>query len=173
MAERYTRTVQNRMGQPLEVQILSCPPRRNLIFFRNFLMGFLNGSPSKIGKKDSAGQNNLLGIWIRPASTDFSPKKIRKIRKIFGFARDPTPKQAWCGTGSGSGRGALVRITTQSERTMQFQATARSARAKSGVLLEMGSNFFKQTSQGTIGQLVEDVLIRSRFLRRSQVSMGD
>jgi hypothetical protein len=28
---------------------------------------------------------------------------------------------------------------------MQFQATTRSARAKSGVLLEMGSNFFKQT----------------------------
>src|SRR3989344_818270 len=42
-------------------------------------------------------------------------------------------------------RGALVRITTQSERTRQFQATTRSARAKSGILLEMGSNFFKQT----------------------------
>ena len=42
-------------------------------------------------------------------------------------------------------RGALVRITAQSERTMQFQATTRSARAKLGVLLEMGSNFFKQT----------------------------
>ena len=42
-------------------------------------------------------------------------------------------------------RGALVRITAQSERTRQFQATTRSARAKSGVLLEMGSNFFKQT----------------------------
>jgi len=33
----------------------------------------------------------------------------------------------------------------QSERTMQFQATTRSARAKLGVLLEMGSDFFKQT----------------------------
>src|SRR3989338_6502499 len=43
------------------------------------------------------------------------------------------------------GRGALVRVTTQSERTRQFQATTRSARAKSGVLLEMGSSFFKQT----------------------------
>jgi hypothetical protein len=43
------------------------------------------------------------------------------------------------------GRGALVRITTQSERTMQFQATTHAERAKSGVLLEMGSNFFKQT----------------------------
>src|SRR3990167_594722 len=42
-------------------------------------------------------------------------------------------------------RGALVRITTQSERTRQFQVTTRSARAKSGVLLEMGSDFFKQT----------------------------
>ena len=44
-------------------------------------------------------------------------------------------------------RGALVRITTQSERTRQFQATTRSARAKLGILLEMGSNFFKQTPQ--------------------------
>src|SRR3989338_4961247 len=44
------------------------------------------------------------------------------------------------------GRGALVRITTQSERTRQFQATTRSARAKLvRVLLEMGSNFFKKT----------------------------
>jgi len=44
------------------------------------------------------------------------------------------------------GRGALVLITMQSERTRQFQATTRSARAKSvRVLLEMGSNFFKQT----------------------------
>src|SRR3989338_649600 len=44
------------------------------------------------------------------------------------------------------GRGALVCITTQSERARQFQATTRSARAKLvRVLLEMGSNFFKQT----------------------------
>jgi len=43
-------------------------------------------------------------------------------------------------------RGALVRITAQSERTIQSRATTRSARAKSvRVLLEMGSNFFKQT----------------------------
>ena len=43
-------------------------------------------------------------------------------------------------------RGALVRITTQSGRTSQFQATTRSARAKLvRVLFEMGSNFFKQT----------------------------
>ncbi|MSR78663.1 MAG: hypothetical protein EXS59_00755 [Candidatus Taylorbacteria bacterium] len=45
----------------------------------------------------------------------------------------------------------MVRITTQSERTMQFQATTRSARAKSvRVLLEMGSNFFKQTPPNLI-----------------------
>ena len=31
------------------------------------------------------------------------------------------------------------------ERTIQFRATTRSARAKSRVLLEMGSNSFKQT----------------------------
>ncbi len=43
-------------------------------------------------------------------------------------------------------RGALARFTMQSERTRQFQATTRSARAKLvRVLLEMGSNFFKQT----------------------------
>jgi len=33
------------------------------------------------------------------------------------------------------------------ERAIQFRITTRSARAKSGVLLEMGSNFFKQTPQ--------------------------
>ena len=43
-------------------------------------------------------------------------------------------------------RGALSRITTQSERTEQFQATTHAERAKSvRILLEMGSNFFKQT----------------------------
>src|SRR3989344_5616253 len=48
-------------------------------------------------------------------------------------------------------RGALVRITTQSERTRQFQATTRSARAKLvRVLLEMGSDFFKQTPPNLI-----------------------
>jgi hypothetical protein len=39
----------------------------------------------------------------------------------------------------------LYRFTTQSERTRHFQVSTRSARAKSGVLLEMGSNFLKQT----------------------------
>jgi hypothetical protein len=34
-------------------------------------------------------------------------------------------------------RGALSRLPTQSERTRQFQVTTRSARAKSGVLLEL------------------------------------
>ena len=49
------------------------------------------------------------------------------------------------------GRGALVRITTQSERTMQFRATTHAERAKSvRVLLEMGSNFFKQTPPNLI-----------------------
>ena len=45
-------------------------------------------------------------------------------------------------------RGVLVHILTQSERTRQFRATTRSARAKSvRVLFEMGSNFLKQTPQ--------------------------
>ena len=54
-------------------------------------------------------------------------------------------------------RGALVCFTTQSERTERFRATTRSARAKSGVLLEMGSNFLKQTPQ--------NVKLQSKALR--------
>jgi hypothetical protein len=47
-------------------------------------------------------------------------------------------------------RGALVRITTQSERTRQFQATTRSARAKSvhkilRILFIQCSNFVQKT----------------------------
>jgi hypothetical protein len=38
----------------------------------------------------------------------------------------------------------------QSERTIQSKATTRSARAKLGVLLEMGSDFFKQTPPNLI-----------------------
>src|SRR3989344_5741401 len=61
-------------------------------------------------------------------------------------------------------RGALVRFPTQSEHTGQFQATTRSARAKSGVLLEMGSDFFKQTPpRGTIE------LIFNRFPHRKRL----
>ena len=57
-------------------------------------------------------------------------------------------------------RGALVHITAQSERTRQFQATTRSARAKLGVLLEMGSNFFKQTPQF---RLMQESIAISRY----------
>jgi len=39
----------------------------------------------------------------------------------------------------GSGRGAPIRFTTQSERTIQIQATTRAERATSFVL-EIGSN---------------------------------
>jgi len=53
-------------------------------------------------------------------------------------------------------RGALVRFTTQSERAIQFRATTRSARAKSvRVLLEMGSNFFKQTPPNLISIIID------------------
>jgi|GEM_PF-5400385 hypothetical protein len=58
-------------------------------------------------------------------------------------------------------RGALVRITTQSERTRQFQVTTRSARAKSGVLLEMSSNFFKQTPPKKTSRFIHEVFFVS------------
>jgi len=54
------------------------------------------------------------------------------VRKNFGF---------WCTRPEGACEARILRFTTQSERTIQFQATTRSARAKSGVLLEMGSDF--------------------------------
>jgi len=54
-------------------------------------------------------------------------------------------------------RGALVRITTQLERTRQFQATTHAERAKSEVLLEMGSNFFKQTPPNLIWWTLSDL----------------
>jgi len=43
-----------------------------------------------------------------------------------------------------SARGGVQRATTRSERTVWVKATTRSARAKSGVLFEMGSNFLIQ-----------------------------
>src|SRR3989344_235967 len=63
------------------------------------------------------------------------------------------------------GRGALVRFTTQSERTMQFRASTRSARAKSvRVLLEMGSNFFKQTPPNLISIRIDRARARGAGL---------
>jgi len=60
------------------------------------------------------------------------PAEKGVVRKNFGF---------WYTRPEGACEARIVRFTTQSERTIQFQATARSARTKSGVLLEMSSNF--------------------------------
>ena len=75
-------------------------------------------------------------FFFRFAVEGWGEETRGKCKEIFWFLHTRVRERV---------RGALVRITTQSERTMQFQATTRSARAKLGVLLEMGSNFFKQT----------------------------
>src|SRR3989344_1187772 len=75
-------------------------------------------------------------FFFRFAAEGWGEEAREKCKEIFWFLHTRVRERV---------RGALVRITTQSERTRQFQATTRSARAKSGVLLEMGSNFFKQT----------------------------
>ena len=76
-------------------------------------------------------------FFFRFAVEGWGEETREKCKEIFWFLHTRVRERV---------RGALVRITTQSERTRQFQATTRSARAKSvRVLLEMGSNFFKQT----------------------------
>ena len=75
-------------------------------------------------------------FFFRFAVEGWGEETREKCKEIFWFLHTRVRERI---------RGALVRFPTQSERTMQFQATTRSARAKSGVLLEMGSNFFKQT----------------------------
>ena len=75
-------------------------------------------------------------FFFRFAAEGWGEEARGKCKEIFWFLHTRVRERV---------RGALVRITTQSERTRQFQATTRSARAKLGVLLEMGSNFFKQT----------------------------
>ncbi len=79
----------------------------------------------------AAKQNQKFPFHLLSAPPTPPAELNQKGRKIFGF----------CPRESSSAPEA------QSERTMQFQATTRSARAKLGVLLEMGSNFFKQTPQ--------------------------
>ena len=84
----------------------------------------------------TAKQNqNFLSIFCRLPPHP-PPRKIRKVRKILGFAH-ASPRA--CPRRIGSHHHAIGAYETVS-------ATTRSARAKqSGVLLEMGSNFFKQT----------------------------
>ena len=75
-------------------------------------------------------------FFFRFAVEGWGEETREKCKEIFWFLHTRVRERV---------RGALIRITTQSERTRQFQATTRSARAESWVLLEMGSNFFKQT----------------------------
>ena len=77
-------------------------------------------------------------FFFRFAAEGWGEEAREKCKEIFWFLHTRVRERV---------RGALVRITAQSERTRQFQVTTRSARAKSGVLLEMGSDFFKQTPQ--------------------------
>jgi hypothetical protein len=79
----------------------------------------------------AAKQNQKFPFHFLSAPPTPPAELNQKGRKIFGF----------CPRESASAPEA------QSERTQEFQATTRSARAKLGVLLEMGSDFFKQTPQ--------------------------
>ena len=75
-------------------------------------------------------------FFFRFAAEGWGEEAREKCKEIFWFLHTRVRERV---------RGALVRITAESERTRQFQATTRSARAKLGILLEMGSDFFKQT----------------------------
>ena len=78
---------------------------------------------------EAAKQNQKFPFHFLSA-TPTPPAEINQEgRKIFGF----------CPRESASAPEA------QSERTPEFQVTTRSARAKLGILLEVGSDFFKQT----------------------------
>ena len=80
----------------------------------------------------AAKQNQKFPFHFLSAPPTPPAERNKKGRKIFGF----------CPRESASAPEA------QSERTIEFQATTRSARATLvGVLLEMGSDFFKQTPQ--------------------------
>ena len=77
----------------------------------------------------AAKQNQKFPFHFLSAPPTPPAELNQKGRKIFGF----------CPRESASAPEA------QSERTMQSRATTHAERAKLGVLLEMGSDFFKQT----------------------------
>src|SRR3989338_11357537 len=90
-------------------------------------------------KYQTAKQNQKFPFhfFFRFAVEGWGEETRGKCKEIFWFLHTRVRERV---------RGALYRFTMQSERTRQFQATTRSARAKSvRVLLEMGSNFLKQT----------------------------
>jgi len=78
----------------------------------------------------AANQNQKFPFHFLSAPPTPPAENLKKGRKIFGF----------CPRESASASEA------QSERTREFRATTRSARAKLvGILFKMGSDFFKQT----------------------------
>jgi len=87
---------------------------------------------------ETAKQNQKFPFhFFRFAAEGWGEEAREKCKEIFWFLHTRVRERV---------RGALVRITTQSERTIQSRATTHAERAKSvRVLLEMGSNFFKQT----------------------------
>ncbi len=101
-------------------------------------------------------------FFFRFAVEGWGEETREKCKEIFWFLHTRVRERV---------RGALVRFTMQSERTRQFQATTRSARVKSGVLLEMGSNFFKQTPHSFTKLLKgECSSFISLFVRGSNIS---
>gem|GEM_PF-2320649 len=81
----------------------------------------------------TAKQNQKFPFHFLSAPPTPPAELNQKGRKIFEF----------CPRESASASEA------QSERTIKFQATTHAERAKLGILLEMGSDFFKQTPLAT------------------------
>jgi len=77
----------------------------------------------------AAKQNQKFPFHFLSAPPTPPTELNQKGRKIFGFCQ----------------RESASAPEAQSERTIQFRATTHAERAKLGVLLEMGSDFFKQT----------------------------
>ena len=77
--------------------------------------------------------NISFPFFFRFAAEGWGEETQEKCKEIFWFLHTRVRERV---------RGALVRITTQSERTRQFQATTRSARASVvlRMLAKIGSN---------------------------------
>jgi len=82
----------------------------------------------------TAKQNQKFPFHFLSAPPTPPAELNQKGRKIFGFC----PRESSSAS------------EVQSERTIQSQATTHAERAKLGVLLEMGSDFFKQTPPNLI-----------------------
>jgi hypothetical protein len=83
---------------------------------------------------EAAKQNQKFPFHFLSAPPTPPAENQRKEGKFLVFARDRRERTR----------------RAESERTFQSKATTRSARAKLGILLEMGSDFFKQTPPNLI-----------------------